>query len=73
MPIYAASEKPVEGVSSEKLCEEIKAHGHKEVVYADGFKPALACLKKTLQPGDVLLTLGAGDVWKVGEAVVKKF
>jgi UDP-N-acetylmuramate-alanine ligase len=30
-------------------------------------------LKQTLQPGDVLLTLGAGDVWKVGEAVVKKF
>ncbi len=72
MPIYAASEKKIEGVSSEKLCEEIKAHGHKEVIYADGFKAALACLKKTVQPGDVLLTLGAGDVWKVGEKFLNK-
>ncbi|MDJ0987759.1 MAG: UDP-N-acetylmuramate--L-alanine ligase [Desulfobacterales bacterium] len=72
MPIYAASEKPIEGVNSEKLCEEIKAHGHKEVVYIDGLKPALAFLKKNLLPGDVLLTLGAGDVYKVGEKYLKK-
>ena len=67
MPIYAASEKKIKGVNSRRLCEEIKAHGHKEVVYADGFKAALSRLHKTLQSGDVLLTLGAGDVWKVGE------
>jgi UDP-N-acetylmuramate--alanine ligase len=73
MPIYAASEKRIEGVSAQNLCEKIKAHGHKEVLYADWFKAALSCLKHTLQPGDVLLTLGAGDVYKVGEAVVKKF
>ncbi|MGD8991959.1 MAG: cyanophycin synthetase, partial [Desulfobacterales bacterium] len=73
LPIYAASEKKIEGVSSKKLCEEIKAHGHKEVICTDGFEAALAFLENNLQPGDVLLTLGAGDVWKVGEAVVKKF
>ena len=73
MPIYAASEKRIEGVSSKNLCEEITAHGHKEVIYVDGFKAAFSYLKNNLLPGDVLLTLGAGDVWKVGEAVVKKF
>ena len=73
MPIYAASEKKIEGISSKKLCEEIKAHGHREVMYADGFKKALAVLKKALQPGDVLLTLGAGDVWKVGTEILKKY
>jgi UDP-N-acetylmuramate--alanine ligase len=67
LPIYAASEKKIKGVTSRNLCEEIKAHGHKEVIHADGFKAALSHLKQTLQPGDVLLTLGAGDVWKVGE------
>jgi UDP-N-acetylmuramate--alanine ligase len=72
LPIYAASEKKIEGVTSQKLCEGIKAHGHKEVIYADGFKAALSHLKQTLQPGDVLLTLGAGDVYKVGEEVLKK-
>jgi UDP-N-acetylmuramate--alanine ligase len=72
MPIYAASEKKIEGVSSQNLCEEIKAHGHKEVIYVDGFKTALSHLKQTLQPHDLLLTLGAGDVWKVGEKFLKK-
>jgi UDP-N-acetylmuramate--alanine ligase len=71
LPIYAASEKKIEGVTSQNLCEEIKAHGHKEVIHADGFKAALSHLKQTLQPGDVLLTLGAGDVWKVGMEVLK--
>jgi UDP-N-acetylmuramate--alanine ligase len=72
LPIYAASEKKIEGVTSQNLCEEIKAHGHKEVIYADSFKAALAHLKQILQPGDVLLTLGAGDVYKVGEEVLQK-
>ncbi len=72
MPIYAASEKKIEDVSSQNLCEEIKAHGHKEVIYVDGFKAALSYLKQNLQPRDLLLTLGAGDVWKVGEKFLNK-
>ena len=72
MPIYAASEKKIEGVNSQNLCEGIKAHGHKEVIYADGFKAVHSLLKQTLQPRDVLLTLGAGDVWKVGEVFLNK-
>ena len=72
MPIYAASEKKIKGVNSQNLCEGIKAHGHKEVIYADGFKAAHSLLKQTLQPRDVLLTLGAGDVWKVGEEFLNK-
>ncbi len=72
MPIYAASEKKIEGVNSQNLCEGIKAHGHKEVIYVDGFKAAHSLLKQTLQPQDLLLTLGAGDVWKVGEMLLNK-
>ena len=72
LPIYAASERKIEGVTSQNLCEEIKAHGHKEVIYAGGFKTALGHLTQRLQPGDVLLTLGAGDVWKVGEMFLNK-
>jgi UDP-N-acetylmuramate--alanine ligase len=72
LPIYAASEKKIEGVTSQNLCEAIKAHGHKEVIHTDGFKAALSHLKQTLQPGDVLLTLGAGDVWKVGERFLNR-
>ena len=73
LPIYAASEKKIEGVTSQNLCEEIKAHGHKEVIHADGFKDALSHLRQILKPGDVLLTLGAGDVYRVGEDILRKF
>ncbi len=62
LPIYAAGEKRIEGLSSQDLCEGIKAHGHKEVFCATDMKKALAYLKKNLKPGDMLLTLGAGDI-----------
>ena len=72
MPIYAAGENPINGVDSSRLCEEIKAHGHKEVICMDGMESALSYLKDVLRSGDLLLTLGAGDVWKVGVAVLKE-
>ena len=71
LPIYAAGEKRIEGLSGHDLCEGIKAHGHKEVFYSEGKKDVLAHLKENLKPGDVLLTLGAGDVWKVGMDILK--
>lgn len=72
LPIYAASEKEIEGVSGRLLCEGIQAHGHKEVVYATGIEDAAAYLKQNLKPGDVLLTLGAGDVYKAGERLLQE-
>jgi UDP-N-acetylmuramate--alanine ligase len=70
LPIYAAGEQKIEGVTGRKLCEGIKAHGHKEVYYSGGEKDTIAYLKDNLKPGDVLLTLGAGDVWKVGTDIL---
>ncbi len=72
MPIYPAGENPINGVDSARLCEEIKAHGHKEVICMDGMESALSYLKDVLRSGDLLLTLGAGDVWKVGTAILKE-
>ena len=72
LPIYSAGEKAIPGVDSRRLCEGIKDHGHKEVLYADGIEPVLSSLKGILKSGDVLLTLGAGDVWKVGTALLKE-
>ena len=71
LPIYAAGEQKIEGVTGRKLCEDIKAHGHKEVIYSEGQEDAVTYLKENLKPGDVLLTLGAGDVWKVGMDILK--
>jgi len=67
LPIYAAGEQKISNVTGEALCEAIRAHGHKEAIFKDGRKEALEYLKETVIDKDVLLTLGAGDVWKVGE------
>ena len=71
LPIYAASEDPIEGVSSAALCEGIKAHGHKQVGCVADLPAALARVQEAAAPGDLLLTLGAGDVWKVGVEFLK--
>ena len=71
LPIYAASEDPIEGVNAAALSEGIKAHGHRHVVCVDGLPAAVARLHELLTPGDLLLTLGAGDVWKAGAEFLK--
>jgi UDP-N-acetylmuramate--alanine ligase len=70
LPIYSAGEVPLEGVNSQELYEQIRLHGHKDVVLEDDQRGALSHLRNLAQPGDIVLTLGAGDVWKVGEALL---
>ncbi|MGD2009931.1 MAG: UDP-N-acetylmuramate--L-alanine ligase, partial [Desulfobacterales bacterium] len=72
LPIYSAGEKVIEGVDSVSMCDGIRQHGHKEVICKDTITAAVAGLKDILVPGDILLTLGAGDVWKVGEEVLRE-
>jgi UDP-N-acetylmuramate--alanine ligase len=67
LPIYAAGEEPIPNVTAERLVEQIKRFGHRNVRYARDFAGARKILKNTLRDGDLLLTLGAGDVWKVGD------
>jgi UDP-N-acetylmuramate--alanine ligase len=67
LPVYPAGEEPIEGVSAESLVAKIKKFGHRDVAYADGFPAALQALSEKLREGDVMITLGAGDVWKIGE------
>ena len=54
------------------LCEGIKSHGHKEVTYFNDMKESVDYLTGIVRKGDLVLTLGAGDVWKAGEALIKK-
>jgi UDP-N-acetylmuramate--alanine ligase len=65
--IYSAGEKPIEGVTAELIVGAARSHGHREVKYAGDLARAKALLKEVARPQDVVLTLGAGDVWKVGE------
>ncbi|MDH4204172.1 MAG: UDP-N-acetylmuramate--L-alanine ligase [Desulfobacteraceae bacterium] len=72
LPIYAAGEKEIKGVDGQALFEEIQRHGHKDVVYVESLETAVSHLKTILVSNDILLTLGAGDVWKVGEMLLKE-
>jgi UDP-N-acetylmuramate--alanine ligase len=71
LSIYPAGEAPIEGVSAEGLCEAIRQHGHKNVIFRGRLSEALSHLKEILQADDVLLTLGAGSVWQVGETFLR--
>ncbi len=68
LPIYPAREQPVAGVTHHLVVEAAQASGHRLVLAAASFPEALGALDELLQPGDVLLTLGAGDVVRLGEA-----
>ena len=71
LPIYAASEKKIEGVDAKNLCEGIREHGHKDVSYAPDFKQALSMITHKAKKGDMVLTLGAGDIYTLGEELVE--
>jgi len=69
--IYAAGEDPMEGVSSEALYQAIKRKGHMEVQFIPDKDQLVKQLAGKLNPGDIALTLGAGDIYKVGDAIVE--
>ncbi|MFO7739221.1 MAG: UDP-N-acetylmuramate--L-alanine ligase [Desulfatiglandaceae bacterium] len=71
-PIYSAGEKPIEGVSGEGLCQGIKAHGHKEAIYSPGQEETLSTLLSIVTSGDLVMTLGAGDIYELGGRLLKE-
>jgi UDP-N-acetylmuramate--alanine ligase len=68
--IYAANEEPIEGVTAEALTEAIKSFGHKDVHHIGSLEGAAATLRDQVQPGDLVLTLGAGTVSRVSEQLL---
>jgi UDP-N-acetylmuramate--alanine ligase len=63
--IYAAGEKPIPGITSERLAEAIAQHGHHNVKYAPDRAAMSAELARIAKPGDVVIALGAGDINKI--------
>jgi UDP-N-acetylmuramate--alanine ligase len=68
LPIYPAREQPIAGVTHELVVEAAHASGHRKVSGAASFPEALNTLNELLRSGDVLLTMGAGDVVRLGES-----
>jgi UDP-N-acetylmuramate--alanine ligase len=68
--IYAASEAPIEGVTGEALAQRITGFGHRGAAYAGSMADGVAKLAALAQPGDAVITLGAGSIWQAGEALL---
>jgi len=69
LDIYSAGEEPIENVSSRRLYESIRARGHIDVHYVGADDPA-AAVAQASREGDVIATLGAGDINKLGPAIL---
>ncbi len=64
--IYPAGEEPIEGISGEALFEAIKRHGHRNVTYLADRLAIPAFLHERAKRGDMVITLGAGNIWEAG-------
>ena len=70
--IYSAGEKAINDVTSESLFQGIKEHGHKEVIHCPQQEEILPALLSVIEPGDVVMTLGAGNIDRVGDQLLKE-
>jgi UDP-N-acetylmuramate--alanine ligase len=70
--IYAASEEPIPGITAQALAEEVERFGHRNVRYIGSVDEGAKALTEVVQPGDLVLTLGAGTVWRAGEEFIAK-
>ncbi len=68
--IFPAREAPIEGVTGEMLPELARAYGHRDVHYVPNKADLPDALAALVQPGDLVVTMGAGDVWRAGDALL---
>ena len=69
--VYPAREEPIQGVTGELIATAAKQYGHKQVHYVPDKKNIPEFLRSIVQKGDIVITMGAGDIWKYGEEFIK--
>jgi UDP-N-acetylmuramate--alanine ligase len=72
LDIYAASEKPIEGISGEALATTVREKGGLNAQYASSFGDAVSSVAAVAEDGDMILTLGAGSVSQLGPMILEK-
>lgn len=70
--VYPAREEPIQGITGELIANTAKEFGHKNVHYVPDKKNIPDFLMKMKKRGDIIITMGAGDIWKYGEEFIKK-
>ncbi len=68
--IYPAREEPIEGISGELIADVAKKFGHKNVIYIPDKNDVPKKLMELKKDGDIIVTMGAGDIWRYGEKFV---
>jgi UDP-N-acetylmuramate--alanine ligase len=69
--VYPAREEPIQGVTGEMIVGAAKRFGHKDVHYVPEKKQIPSYLQSIVKTGDIVITMGAGDIWKYGEEFLK--
>jgi UDP-N-acetylmuramate--alanine ligase len=72
MDIYAASEKPIEGITSEVLVDRLRQFGHRAAEYCGSIQAGIDALLQDVSTGDLIITLGAGSVTQAGDIILEK-
>jgi UDP-N-acetylmuramate--alanine ligase len=72
LDIYPAGESPIDGVNASALVAGIREHGHRDATWVESRDVAVERLVQIARPGDMVITLGAGDVWKIGPAFLER-
>ncbi len=70
--IYSAGEDPIDGVNGTQLAERIKKESFFPVAFVAEPQAMAEQVVSVLREGDIVLTMGAGDIWKVGQAIMER-
>jgi len=70
--VYPSREKPIEGVTGKLISDTAEQYGHKNVIYVEDKTRVTETLKEISEPGDIIITMGAGDIYKFGEEFAKE-
>ncbi len=70
--IYAAGEEEIPGVTGERLASTVREAGHPDVTWVARKQDLAAQVRPVLRPGDFVITLGAGDIWKAGKELLEQ-
>ncbi|MGB0347440.1 MAG: UDP-N-acetylmuramate--L-alanine ligase [Balneolaceae bacterium] len=68
--VYPSREKPIEGVTGKLIADTAEKYGHRNVVYVEDKNSVSDKLKEIIEPGDIIITMGAGDIYKSGDTFV---
>ena len=70
--VYPSREQPIEGVTGKLIADTAEQYGHKNVVYVEDKSDVTEKLKELTNPGDIIITMGAGDIYRFGEQFVEE-